>query len=75
MFQISPPLAVFSEVIKPDIKKCLSVYLLMRKEKFDSLSKGELKIVQKKMNIQDIKIKDPNEPSKLIDAKLISFSF
>lgn len=75
MFQILSPIRFFSELINPNIKNNLSVFAIMRKEKFESFSNEDKKKVNNEMDIKNIKIKDPNSPSKLIDAKLISFSF
>jgi len=75
MFQIASPIRFFSQFFQPDIRNELSVYAIMRKEKFDSFSSEDRQKAKKEMGIKDIKIMDPNSPSKLIDAKLISFSF
>jgi len=75
MFQIAPPLSVFSEIIKPNYKSKLNVFLIVKKEKFESFDKKEKEAVKNNMSLEDIKIKDPDDPQKLLDAKLISFSF
>ena len=75
MFQIISPIRLFSEIISPSLKNNLSVFAIMRKEKFEIFSNEDKQKAKKEMNVKDIKIKDPNSPNKLIDAKLISFSF
>ena len=75
MFQIVPPLKLFSNIIKLDQAKSLSVFFLMRRERFVGLPASEQKILSENFVINDVKIKDPDEPMKELNAKLISFSF
>jgi predicted MPP superfamily phosphohydrolase len=75
MFQIRAPLKHFSDFIKPDLSKNLNVFCIMRKEKFQSFSESEKKEALKNMAVTDIQVPDPNNPSKHLDAKLISFTF
>ena len=75
MFQIKPPLVVFSEFIKTDPKKKLCVYAIMKKEKFTSFPVKDRKEIEQKMVVKDIKIKDPDNPKNYLKAKWISFSF
>jgi len=75
LWTLKTPRNQFSDHIKFDDKKSLCVFAIMKKEKYLSFDKKERDIVKKKMSVTDIKIKDPNDTTKLIDAKLISFSF
>ena len=75
MFQIAPPLVVFSDLIKTCPKKKLCVYAIMRKGKFESFPDEDKKKIQTEMSVIDIKIKDPDNPKNKLDAKLITFSF
>ena len=49
----------------------------MKKEKYDSFPNEDKKILENLKNnnieINDIKIKNPNNPVQLIDAKLLTF--
>ena len=47
---------------------------MLRKEKYDSFPKEDIKELENHpdIDVKDIKIKDPNNPAKLIEAKLIT---
>lgn len=75
MWQIEPPSKVFSEFVTFDLTKKLTVYAIMRKAKFESFDRADIAAIKKDMKVQDIKIKDPNDPQKMIECKLVSFSF
>ncbi len=75
MFQIKSPIKYFSNFVKIETNKKLSVFAIMRKSKFDSFSKAEQKLVLSKMNVSNIKLKEPNNPSKNFEAVLISYNF
>ena len=74
MWSIKNPLKVFTDF---KIEKDNSFYLfaLMRKEKFLSYPKDDIKDIEsnKYVSIKDVKIKDPNNPTNLMEAKLITF--
>ena len=75
MWQIQNPLRVYENFCKVDDDNKFHLFALMRKEKYDSFPKEDSKKLEanKDISVQDIKIKDPNNPAKLIDAKLIKF--
>ncbi len=75
MWQIVSPRILFADFIKPDLKKNCSVYAIMQKKKFESFPSTDKQQVQKNMQVSDIQIKSPDAPKKLLDCKLISFSF
>jgi hypothetical protein len=46
----------------------------MREEKYNSFSDKDLE-QNKDISVNDVEIKNPNNPDEIIKAKLISFSF
>ncbi len=76
MWHIQNPIKVYSEYCKLG-KNNFSLFVLMSKDKYDSLPDDDIKKLQsdKHIDITDIKIKDPNNPAKLMNAKLIYFGF
>ncbi len=74
MWQIQNPLKVYEESCNISDKEKFHLFALLRKEKYESFPKkdtGELEN-NPKIDVKDIKIKDPNNPSKLIESKLIT---
>jgi len=78
MWQIQNPLKVYENFCKIENDKKFYLFALMTKEKYNSypdIHRNNLeKIVENSFSINDIKIKSPNNPAKLLDAKLIKFS-
>lgn len=74
MWIIKNPHLTFSSILNPDPTNGMNVFAIMRKGKFDSFDDKEKNSVTSSMNVSDIKIKDPDNPKKNIDAKLISFN-
>ncbi|MEK6956076.1 MAG: NgoPII family restriction endonuclease, partial [Nanoarchaeota archaeon] len=77
MWHIQNPFKVFESIIKYDLKKEFSLYTIMTEDKYNLISKDERIVLEKNKEIIiiDSKIKNPNNPAKLMDIKLISFSF
>lgn len=77
MWQIQNPMRVFSEICNYDKSNKFSLFAIMRKDKYNSFPKENIKEIEstKGIIVTDIKIKDPNNPAKMIDSKLISFSY
>ncbi|MBI2667382.1 NgoPII family restriction endonuclease [Candidatus Woesearchaeota archaeon] len=75
MWQIQNPLKVYENFCKIEDNDQFHLFALMRKDKYASFPKEDSKKLEanKSILVKDIKIKDPNNPSKLIEAKLISF--
>lgn len=75
MWHIENPIKVFDYIIKDHYEndKDMNMFLIMRKEKYESFDNDSRKLVEdnKLLNIVDVKIKDPDNPAKLIEAKLI----
>ncbi len=76
MWIIKSPLNVFSQIMKLNKTKSeLSVFAIMRKEKFESFPPKDKEDANNRLILGEITIKDPNDPKKNVEAKLISFNF
>lgn len=75
MWQIQNPLRVYEEHCKIERAEKLHIFALMRKEKYDSYPKEDISKIERnsRLNVKDIKIKDPNNPAKQVNAKLITY--
>ena len=75
MWQIQNPLIVYKNFCKIEDNGKFHLFALMRKDKYDTFPKDDNKNLEanKDISVKDIKIKDPNNPAKIIEAKLISF--
>ena len=73
MWQIRNPIEVFSYVYTYNSAKEFSLVTLMTKDKYDSYPEQDIQAIEKNKSIavSDVKIKDPNNPAKRINAKLI----
>lgn len=74
MWHIDNPLKVFGDNREVEDKYTFSLTCIMRKTKYQSFSEADINDITKNENLSvtDIKIKDPNNPAKLIDATLIT---
>ncbi len=74
MWHIDNPLKVFSGIREVEDKCTFSLTCIMRKSKYQSFSEVDKNDITKNENLSvtDIKIKDPDNPAKLIDATLIT---
>lgn len=75
MWHIQNPLKVYKDFCKIENKDKFHIFALMRKDKYNSFPKEDIKKIEsnKEISIQDIRIKDPNNPANLVGAKLISY--
>lgn len=77
MWGIENPIKVFNYAAPVDPNAEFSVNAVMLKEKYLSFPEKDRDIVEGIVSgnflIKDIKIKSPNNPAKLLDAKLLSF--
>jgi len=76
MWTIQNPLKVFEDVFELNKNEFgFIVVTLMRKEKFNSFPKEDRDKLEKskEFGIRDVKIRDPDNPAKLLDAKLIAY--
>ena len=79
MWSIHHPNRVFSYLQKMDLDCSCKVFCLMKTEKFNSFAEHDrsalLNIQNNNFKISDVKIKNPNNPAKLIDAKFMEFYY
>lgn len=77
MWGIENPIRVFGYVAPIDPRAELSVNAIMLKEKYLSFPEKDRvsieNLIGAGLSIKDIRIKSPNNPAKLLEAKLISF--
>jgi len=75
MWQIQNPLRVYGNFCNIGDKERFHLFALMRKDKYNSFPREDIKKLESDegISLRDIKIKDPNNPARLVDAKLISF--
>ncbi len=73
MWQIQNPLKIYQEYCKIEDHDQFHLFVLLRKEKYDSFPQEDITRLEsnQKLVAKDIKIKDPNNPAKLVNAKLI----
>jgi TRAP-type C4-dicarboxylate transport system substrate-binding protein len=78
MRSIDNPVRVFNYVSELSSDKFM-LNLLMLKTKYDAMPEEDKKAIEKlqkektDLQMKDIKIKSPNNPAQLLDAKLITF--
>ena len=74
MWQIQNPLKVYEDSCIISDKEKFHLFALLRKEKYESFPKEDISELENHpdIDVKDIKIKDPNNPAKLIEAKLIT---
>ena len=75
MWSIENPLSVFEDLCTIDDESKFHMFALMRKEKYLSFPKSDIKELEanKLITVKDIKIRDPNNPAKLVESKLIIY--
>lgn len=75
MWHIENPTKIFSYIYQYDETKSFQLICLMKNEKYFSIPFHDRQIVESlsTVNVSDVRIKNPNNPVNLIDAKLIVF--
>ena len=77
MWHIENPIKVFDYVANVDTENGLTMNALMLKTKYDSFPANDRNalenLVGDNLKIEDVRIKSPNNPAQLLDAKLIKF--
>lgn len=77
MWNIENPKKVFNYVINDyyEEEKDLNVFLIMKKEKYESFPIEDRELIEKNkfLKIENIRIKNPDNPANLMDAKLIVY--
>ena len=77
VWSIMNPLKIFSETFSYDKNKDFTLIALMLKNKFDSFPQKDIDALvnDNQIEIEDVKIKNPNNPERKIEAKLITTSW
>jgi hypothetical protein len=77
MWGIENPIKVFDYIVPQENESDFFFNAIILKEKYISFPKKDIKnlenLISDKFSIKDVKIKSPNNPAKLLDAKLLSF--
>jgi hypothetical protein len=75
MWSIENPLSVFEDLCKIEDEDKFHLFALIRKEKYLSFPKEDIKELEsnKLIIIKEVKIRDPNNPAKLVESKLIIY--
>ena len=78
MWGIEHPNKVFNYAVKYDKSKKFRLFALMKEEKYNSFPKADREAIEgikaKSFLTSNIEIKSPDNPAKLMPAKLIQFS-
>jgi len=74
MWTIKNPLSVFTEYFGNSGKE-MNIYLVLKKEKYNTLNKKDKELIEKDKDfkIKDIKIPNPSNPAKQLNAIAISY--
>lgn len=74
MWHIDNPLKVYKDYYEANETNAFSLICIMREDKFNSFNSNDIKSLSEHNDIaiKDIKIKDPDNPAKLLNAKLIT---
>ncbi len=75
MWHIDNPNKIFNYIYEFDEDAAFQLICLIKLDKYNSIPQADKVILEQldNINIQDIKIKNPNNPIQLIDAKLLTF--
>ncbi len=74
MWTIQNPLRVFSHLFNYAPGRGLTAYALMRKDKYASFPEGDRKAAASRLGKEEAKIKDPDNPARMLDAVLLKFN-
>jgi hypothetical protein len=77
MWHIDNPNKTFNYIYDFDDTKDFQLICLMKKEKYNSLPIEDKEVIEnlenENVSVQNMRIKNPNNPVQLIDAKLLVF--
>lgn len=78
MWGIENPWSVFSYIYRRDMTKVFTFMCIINKTKWDTFENTgdllELENTVQALNVENVRIKNPDNPAQLIDAKLITFN-
>lgn len=77
MWGIKNPMKIFDYAVPPERENKFSVNVILLKDKYLSFPKKDRELLENKISdqflIKNIKIKSPNNPAKLLEAKLLRY--
>ena len=77
MWHIENPTKIFNYLYSYDETKSFQLICLMKKEKYESMPLEDRQIIEnfnnQNVSVNDVRIKNPNNPIQLIDGKLLVF--
>ena len=77
MWHIDNPIKLFKNIAAIDNKNELTIHAIIPTNKYHAFPVLDIQRLEhlqsKSVSISDIKIKSPNNPAQLLDAKLISY--
>ena len=77
MWHIENPTKIFNYLYRYDETKSFQLICLMKNEKYESLPLADRQIVEnfnnQNISVNDVRIKNPNNPVQLMDGKLLVF--
>jgi hypothetical protein len=75
MWHIENPTKIFNYIYQYDETKSFQLICLMKNEKYHSFPLADREMIESlnTVNVSDVRIKNPNNPVNLLDAKLIVF--
>ena len=79
MWHIENPLNVYNYIPMPDNRSSFSMFVLINERKYESFDENSKKKLMSEMKknprlqMRDVEIKDPNNPAKLKNAKMITY--
>ena len=77
MWHIDNPNKIFSYIYEYDENAEFQCIVLLQKDKYNTLPNADKEAIEAlnndKISVKDVKIKNPNNPAQLIDAKLLVF--
>ncbi len=73
MWHIDNPNKIFNYLYEYDVQADFQLICLISKQKYETLPLCDREVVENLQLVKDVKIKNPNNPINLIDAKLLVF--
>lgn len=75
MWGIGHPLNVYNYLLKENSQNNFSLFCLMNRKKYDSFPNEDIELIENDdyIVLEDVKVKDPNNPAKFIDSILVRY--
>lgn len=75
MWHIDNPNKIFNYIYEHDLSSEFELVVLIKKDKYSTLPEEDKNVIEQlddnRVSVDDVKIKDPNNPARLLDAKLL----